>query len=311
MSERSGSRQQATLIGGVAILLWALLALFTAASGQVPPFQLTAMTFLIGGLIGVAVLLFNGRSLTVFKQAPAVWMLGVVGLFGYHLAYFTALRNAPPVEAGLIAYLWPLLIVLFSAALPGERVRLHHLIGGALGFSGAALIVTGGESFVPRAEFAFGYAMALLCAFIWSGYSVMSRRFGSVPTDVVAGFCLVTALLSGIAHLTLEETVWPDGITQWLAVAGLGLGPVGAAFYVWDHGVKHGDIQVLGALSYLAPLLSTLALLAAGMAVGTSTILVACLLITAGAAIAAKEMILPSLRSWAHKRAGAREGSTQ
>jgi len=282
-AEPHRARRRATLVGGVAILLWSLLALFTASSGSVPPFQLTAMTFAIGGLIGVAVLLCSGRSLGVFRQAPSVWLLGVVGLFGYHLAYFTALRNAPPVEAGLIAYLWPLLIVLFSAALPGERLRPHHLIGGVLGFGGAAMIVTGGSGFMPKAEFAFGYTMAFLCAFLWSGYSVLSRRFEAVPTDVVAGFCLVTAVLSGIAHLILEQTVWPAGVTQWLAVAGLGLGPVGAAFYVWDHGVKHGDIQILGALSYLAPLLSTLALVVAGLAVANSTTVIACLLITLGA----------------------------
>ncbi len=291
MSAQTGSQLRPTMIGGIAILLWALLALFTAASGRIPPFQLTAMTFGIGGLIGVAVIKAAGRSFSVFRQAPSVWVLGVTGLFGYHFLYFTALRNAPPVEAGLIAYLWPLLIVLFSALLPGECLRAHHIIGGVFGFSGAALIVTGGESFIPRAEYTFGYAMAFLCAFVWSGYSVLSRHFGSVPTDVVAGFCLVTALLSGIAHLILENTVWPASPTQWLAVAGLGLGPVGAAFYVWDHGVKHGDIQVLGALSYLAPLLSTLALLAVGMAVADATVIVACLLITAGAAIAAKDML--------------------
>ncbi len=284
------SRIRATMIGGIAILLWSLLALFTAASGQVPPFQLTAMSFAIGGSIGLAVMTLSGRGLNTLKQPPAVWLLGLVGLFGYHFAYFTALRNAPPVEAGLIAYLWPLLIVLFSAALPGERLRAHHLVGGILGFAGAALIVTGGEISVKR-EYGFGYAMAFACAFIWSGYSVLSRRFGSVPTDVVTGFCLATAVLSLLAHVLLEETLWPSSPMQWLAVAGLGLGPVGAAFYVWDHGVKHGDIQVLGALSYLAPLLSTFVLIAAGLGTATAATLLACVLITVGALIAAKDML--------------------
>src|SRR5690606_23351142 len=130
---------------------------------------------------------------------------GVAGLFGYHFFYFTALRNAPPVEAGLIAYLWPLLIVLFSALLPGERLRPHHLLGGALGLIGAALIVTGGGAVACRAEHAFGYAMALACALTWSSYSVLSRRFAAVPSDVVTGFCLATAALSAVCHLALEE----------------------------------------------------------------------------------------------------------
>jgi len=285
---RSMTRRGATLIGGIAIVLWSSLALFTAASGTVPPLQLSAMSFAIGGSVGLVGMLLGGRGLGAFRQRPSVWLLGVAGLFGYHFAYFTALRNAPPVEAGLIAYLWPLLIVLFSALLPGERLQARHLIGAVLGFAGAAVIVTAGSALGFRTEHAFGYAMALLCAFLWSGYSVLSRRFGDVPTDVVGGFCLVTALLSAAVHLWLEQTVWPSGAGQWAAVAALGLGPVGIAFYVWDVGVKRGDIQLLGALSYLAPLLSTLLLVAAGLASLTASLALACALIVAGAVVASR-----------------------
>ena len=285
-------RRRATLVGAVAVLLWATLAALTAASGSVPPFQLAAMSFAIGGGVGLAVLARSGRGLSAWRQPWPVWALGVAGLFGYHFAYFTALRNAPPVEAGLIAYLWPLLIVLLSALLPGERLGWHHVVGGLAGFAGAALIVTGGGGAGFRSEFAFGYAMALVCALTWSGYSVLSRRVVQVPTDVVAGYCVATAVLAAVAHLALETTVVPGSFVEWAAIAGLGLGPVGAAFYVWDHGVKRGDIQVLGALSYLAPLLSTLLLVAAGLAPADASIGVACVLITAGAALASKDLLL-------------------
>ena len=258
---------RATLIGFSAVVMWALLALLTAASGAVPPFQLSALTFAIGTGVGIA------------------------GLFGYHFFYFTALRNAPAVEASLIAYLWPLLIVVGSALLPGETLRWHHIAGTVLGLAGAFLIVSrgGGLSFDP--QYAFGYAMAGLCALTWSSYSLLSRRFPAVPTSVVTWFCAATALLSLACHLLLEETVWPADTSQWLAVLGLGLMPVGAAFYAWDHGVKRGNIQVLGAASYAAPLLSTLVLIAAGAATASFNILVACLLITAGAVLAAKSML--------------------
>lgn len=291
VASNSAPKPRATLVGFTAVLMWSLLALFTAASGRVPPFQLAAMCFLIGGLIGVTRWIAAPAARASLRQPAAVWALGVTGLFGYHFFYFTALRNAPAVEAGLIAYLWPLLIVLFSALLPGERLRLHHVAGGLLGLIGAALIVTGGTQIAFRQEYAFGYAAALACALIWSAYSILSRRFAAVPTDVVTGFCLATALLSGISHIVLETTVWPANTGQWLAVLALGLMPVGAAFYVWDFGVKHGDIQVLGASSYAAPLLSTVILIAAGFAEATWAVLAACVLITGGAALAAKDLI--------------------
>ena len=286
------SKTGATLVGLCAILLWSTLALLTASSGKVPPFQLTAICFSIAGSLGLISWMFRPGNIKVLKQPLAVWLLGVGGLFGYHFFYFTALRNAPAVEAGLIAYLWPLLIVLFSTLLPGETARAHHLLGAVIGLGGAGLIVTGGKSITVQPEFLFGYAAALVCALIWSGYSVLSRLFENVPSDIVTGFCLAAALLSLLCHLLLETTVWPHTTLEWAAVVALGLGPVGCAFFVWDYGLKHGHIQILGALAYLAPLLSTLILIAAGHGEFTWSVLLACIMITAGALIASRDLLL-------------------
>ena len=281
------TRGGATAIGFVAVLLWALLALFTVGAGPVPPFQLTAICFLIGGLIGVADMARRGlRPARVLAQPGRVWALGIVGLFGYHFFYFTALQNAPPAEAGLIAYLWPLLIVLFSGLLPGERLGAAHVAGALSGLGGAALLIAGRAELGLEPGHVAGYGAALLCALIWSGYSVLSRVVGEAPTHTVAGFCLAVAALSALAHLGLEETRWPEGALAWVSVLGLGLGPVGLAFYVWDIGVKRGDIQLLGVSAYAAPLLSTLVLVAAGFAEATWRLALAAVLITAGAGLA-------------------------
>lgn len=281
----------ATLVGFTAIIMWALLALFTARSGQVPPFQLSAMTFAIGSCLGIISWIWRPEAIKNLRQPAIVWLVGVVGLFGYHFLYFTALRNAPPVDASLIAYLWPLLIVVGSALMPGEKLKYYHIAGTLLGLGGMVLVVTKGGGIGFDARFSFGYLMAALCAVTWASYSLLSRRFKQVPTDAVTGFCVATAVLSLLCHLMLEQTVWPDSTGQWMAIAALGLLPVGAAFYAWDYGVKRGNIQVLGAASYAAPLLSTLVLIMAGAAEPSWRILAACLLITAGAVLAAKDMI--------------------
>jgi drug/metabolite transporter (DMT)-like permease len=215
-----------------------------------------------------------------------VWTLGIYGLFGYHFFYFLAIKNAPPVEANLINYLWPLLIVVFSAFLPGERLRWFHLTGAAAGFLGAALLVTRGQSFQLDPAYSLGYAAAVGAALLWSSYSVLSRLFGSIPTDSVGGFCGATALLSAGCHFLFEQSVWPTGI-EWLAILCLGLGPVGSAFFTWDHGVKHGNIKMLGAFAYAAPLLSTILLIVFGLAEPSWTVAVACLFIIGGAVLAA------------------------
>jgi drug/metabolite transporter (DMT)-like permease len=280
---------RATLFGFAAILMCSLLALLTVASGKVPPFQLAALTFVVGGAIG-AVWVTRARSWHALRQPPAVWLLGVSGLFGYHALYFLALRLAPPAEAGLLNYFWPLLIVLFSGFLPGERLRWHSIAGALLGLAGTVILFLG-RGLAPALDYVAGYSAAFCAAFVWAGYSVLSRRFVGVPTAAVAGFCLATALLAALCHVAFETTVWPAGIAQWLAIAALGIGPVGIAFYAWDIGVKRGDIRLLGAASYAAPLLSTFFLVLAGYADASLALGFSALLIAGGGLLAAKDML--------------------
>jgi drug/metabolite transporter (DMT)-like permease len=280
------TRRTATMIGFSAVLLWSLLAVLTVATVPVPPFQLTALTFAVGAGVGSIWGAATG-SLKQLAQVPLlVYAIGTFGLFGYHALYFSALRLAPPAEAGLIAYLWPLLIVLLSGLLPGEVLRRGHVMGAVLGFAGAALIILGGRGAAQPGAMA-GYGLALLCALFWSSYSVLSRRMRAVPTVSVTVFCAATAVLSALVHLGIEVTVWPSA-PGWCAVVALGLGPVGAAFFVWDIGVKRGDIQLLGTASYAAPVLSTFVLIAAGQAVVSTSLIWATILIVGGAALAAR-----------------------
>ncbi|RID93222.1 EamA family transporter [Gemmobacter lutimaris] len=276
---------RATAIGFSAVLLWALLALFTIGSSPVPPFQLNAICFAIGGGLGLARVLASGEGAVLRRVPWYVYAFGTIGLFGYHALYFTAFRIAPSAETGLIAYLWPLFIVLLSGLLPGERLQAGHILGALIAFAGAALIVLGRDGGQANAA---GLVLAFGCAITWAVYSVASRALGQVPTAAVAVYCLATAALSAIVHLLIEPTLWPETATGWLSVLALGLGPVGLAFFTWDIGMKKGDIQLLGVASYAAPLLSTLALVVAGIASPSLALLVSAVLITGGAALAAR-----------------------
>jgi drug/metabolite transporter (DMT)-like permease len=291
------NRRKAMLAGLGAIGLWGALASLTVAAGPIPPFQMVAMTFAIGAAIGVARARRRGLGWGDLLAWPLrVWLLGVVGLFGYHALYFAALQLAPPAEANLVNYLWPLLIVLLSAPLAKERLGWPHLVGALLGFTGVALLASSrGLGF--SGNYALGYLLALGCAFVWSLYSVLSRRFGETPTDAIASFCAAASLLSLVCHELFETTVWPGSTASWLAVLALGVGPTGGAFYLWDHAVKRGDIRALGALSYAAPILSTLLLIVFGLAQPSGALAIAALLVTGGAVLASRDLWKPTLSS--------------
>jgi drug/metabolite transporter (DMT)-like permease len=286
----------ATRLGIAAIALWAILASLTTLAGPIPPFQLTAMTFALGTVTGIAYARVTGQSLHALTAIPkAALALGVYGLLGFHVCYFFALQNAPPLEASLIVYLWPLLIVVFSGMLPaaygGERLRWWHIGGAVLGFTGSAALLRGepsglGNDCIGCNSSALGYGLALAAAFIWSSYSVGLRLFAAVPSVGVVACCAVTALGAVALHLALEHWVWPQSMIAWLAIIGLGLGPTGLAFYLWDDAMKGGNMRILGVLSYATPLVSTVVLAGLGLGTVRANLWTAALLITAGAALA-------------------------
>lgn len=278
---------KATAVGLIAIGLWAGLALSTVTAAGIPPFELLALSFTVAFVSGMIVLAVRGwQALAALRQPVGAWLLAVVAIFFYHAFYFFALATVPPARASLIAYLWPLLIVLFSALVPGgDRLRPRHLAGAGLGFMGAAVIFMDRHGEPAQASNVLGYLAAFGCALIWSGYSVANRRFARVPSEMLIGVCGAVALAGVAASLLFEESVWPSS-SQWLAVLFLGIGPTGLAFLAWDYATKHGNIPLLGALSYLAPLISTLLLVVTGQTPASIFIGLSALLIVGGAALA-------------------------
>ena len=273
----------ATLAGCGASGLWAFLALRARAAAEVPPLQLTAISFAVSAVIGTACLAARGR-LAELRQRPLAWLHGVGGLFGFHALYFASLARAPAATANLINYTWPLLLVLLSAAVLGLPLTWRHLLGTALALLGCAALLGGGAAFPAGA--AFGYGLAAASAVVWASYSVLARRFSEVPSGAVAGFCGATAALAGALHGAAGAWVTP-GPVAWVAMVALGVGPVGGAFFLWDVGMKRGAPRLLGTLAFATPVLSTLLLATAGLAPFTATTVLASVLVAGGGYVAA------------------------
>lgn len=282
----TSSTKTATLIGFGAVALWGLLALLTAMTGAVPPLQLTVFTFGVGALFLFGIALARGR-VAALRPTPASLALGLYGIFGDTALYFFALKFAPPAEANLVHYLWPLLIVLLAALLPGGRLRLAHVVGAALGLAALTLLIGGKLGGGLTANAAIGYLCAAAGALVWSSYSVLSRKVAAVESESVAVTCAIAAAFALVLHLVFETTVWPQG-AEWIGVIGLGLGPMGSAFLLWDIGMKKGDVPLLGVLSYSAPVISTITLVLAGYAQAGWGLAGAVALIVLGAAIASR-----------------------
>lgn len=243
---------QANLYALGAIALWASLAALGVSLTHVPPFLLTGIALVIGSIPAWPLV---WRNPSLWRIPPRTLALGVYGLFAFHFLLFIALRHAPPVEANLVNYLWPLFIVVLApVVLPGVALRLPHVLAAVLGFGGAALAIAGGREL--SGTLAWGYLPALMSAFIWATYSLLTKRVPAFPTTAIGLFGLVSGVLSLLCHALLESTVSLQA-RDWALLTLLGLGPLGASFYLWDKALKLGDARHIGILSYLTPLAST------------------------------------------------------
>lgn len=243
---------QANLYALGAIALWASLASLGVSLTHIPPFLLTGIALIIGSVPAWPFVL---RDPSQWRIPLRTLALGVYGLFAYHFLLFIALRHAPPVEANLVNYLWPLFIVVLSpVVLPGVALRLPHVLAALLGFGGAAIAIAGGREL--SGTLAWGYLPALAAAFIWATYSLMTKRVATFPTTAIGLFGLVSGVLSLLCHVVLEPAVALQP-RDWALLAVLGLGPLGASFFMWDKALKLGDARHIGILSYITPLAST------------------------------------------------------
>ena len=275
---------QSTLYALGAIALWVTLASLGVALRHVPPFLLTGVALLVGSTLALP---FVVKDRKLWKIPPRTLLLGVYGLFGYHFLLFIALRLAPPVEANLVNYLWPLLMVVLSPLLlRNVHLRAVHVVAALLGFAGAAVAILGANTagaggLVFSGAWSWGYLPALGSAVIWASYSLWTQRVPAFPTAAVGLFGLVSGVLSLLCHWALEPRVVLSG-QDWLLLVLLGLGPLGAAFFLWDKALKLGDAQQIGILSYITPLASTsLLMVISGRAFSWSIALSAAMIITA------------------------------
>lgn len=252
--------------------------------------------FFISSLIFVLYkLITRDFQLTKVSLDKKDWLIGILGLYGFHFCYFMALKYAQALEVSLIAYLWPL---LFAAFVASKKKRFQAIVGSLVGLVGISFILSPSKMFSFYWGDLAGYLLAFSCAFIWASYSWYFSSKGktsnldnkskpslSQSIHEIGYFSFFVCILSLTSHLTLETTIWSFSSKETFATILLGLGPVGGAFYLWQLSLKSGNQVLLSSLSYCSPLFTAILLCAIGLSSWSINIVIAISLILIGACI--------------------------
>ncbi len=268
-------KTKSLFLGIITIICWGSLATFGNLLIHLPPFYVLGVVFIMGSIPAWL------RSKEMFLSLK-ILLLGVGGYFGYHFFLFYAFRYAPAIEANLINYLWPVIMVILTPVFFRDtKLKIYHVVGAVLSIVGSVFLVfgKGGEL---REENLIGYILAFLAALTWPLYSIGKKKMPATSVWAIGSFCLVSGLLCFVVHMAIEPRVVLQFEDAWKLLL-MGIGPFGIAFYCWDVALRFGDSRVMGALAYLTPVLSTLGLVIfAGQEI-KSTTFIAMILIIGGA----------------------------
>jgi drug/metabolite transporter (DMT)-like permease len=264
-----------TCIGALAIPLWATWPSLAIRTLDIPPFESLAVMFFFGWLV------FDqlhrpdlaDRELS-WRQS---WMPAVVfglALAGGDACFILATHRIPAAQANLISYLWPVMIVVFGALIGLFRLRLRQMVGLALGFSGAVILIWDGRVSMSIS----GIGLALLSGACWAAYCIFRLTWKQPTGNLLARGCAISAVLCALLHVSLEPTVIPS-LGAFAATAVAGMIPLALGNYVWDEGFRRGDGHLLAVMAYATPLCSALLLASLGAALLTWNLLAGAIVI--------------------------------
>lgn len=205
----------------------------------------------------------------VLRQWPALTVLGLVGLLGYGLLLYEALRHTTAINAGLISAANPALIAVVAVFALGEKLTWQRIAGLAISLIGVALVVTRGSlDALLSLRFNLGDLLMLGAVAAWTIYTVvMRRRTGLPPMAMLAAQAVLgtvafapVAIASGIQ---LPST--PDA---WTGLAVIVLLPSIGSYLLWNLALRHVTATTAGISLNLLPVFTVVISLLLGAVMG-------------------------------------------
>ncbi len=218
-----------------------------AIAGDVPPLTAAADRFGIAFIVFLLLRLVQGKAESRLRWQDGLVLvpLGVIGVFGFNYAFFTAMHTTSALNAALIMALSPMLSVLFSAWMLKTRIKSNQYIGIVLAFLGVSLVITGGN--FALLHIAVGDAWMLGACTVWSLYSVSAKKFAAhIPSLQLARWTVSI----GAITLMLTAYLLENPITS---IAQLSLQNHAILFYMATAGTVFAYIGWLKGVHFLGP----------------------------------------------------------
>jgi drug/metabolite transporter (DMT)-like permease len=286
MIKNLSTYSKGTIAGVAATILWATTAAFIVAAEGVHPFLYSSLSMLTGFLIYCSRWLYLKQNpLPALRQVPW-WYLagGVLGIGIHGVAWVAAMRQAPPLEALLFIYQWPMLVVVFTAIAMKQQLQFFHYLAIALGVTGIFILLIGRGLDLGAFSFRSGHGWGMISALSWSLYSALSARHPNVTPHSLGFVFLGIGMVNLLAWIVFVGAPLPS--LHSLLICGIGSVLSMSGYILWDYGIKNGDARSIAFTSFLIPILSSLLLVLTGQAEFSIYSLLAFVVVMTGMGIA-------------------------
>ncbi len=207
-------------------------------STAMPPLLLNGIRWTVSAAILLLLVRARGGRTPLVRHAPLLGLLGLVGMFLFSALTYLGLQQVPAAQAGMISGLIPIFIMLFGAALTGERPTAQGVVGTLLAVVGVLVLMAGklGHGAISGT----GALELLVAAICWGAYTALGRRFKDRmgPLEMTAGAAVFGAIPSIAAGaLSLQGATLHMTPVAWLAVAYVSTVASVVAYLAWNSGV--------------------------------------------------------------------------
>lgn len=276
-----GPRLRAGALSAGAVVLWATWPALAAASAPTPPFLVFGLAAGVGFALSLLLAHARGEAKAMLRTPPRAVLTVVLGLLGHNVLFLYAVPRIGASEANVIAYLWPVMVVVLISMSLGERLRAVQWIGMAAAFAGVAVAI--GPSFA-RGPDPIGITLALLSGLAFAVMSAVRSR-GREERDVIGPSMGVIAGVTLCGHVLFEDRA-ALSLVQVLVIAGIGIAPVTLANALWDRATRLGQAALISGVAYATPIVALGILAALGLSAVTLPLLVGAGFVVGGAVLA-------------------------
>lgn len=250
------------LFAGLTILFWGTAAsAFKLSLEQISFVQLLAAASFFSTLILSLIILFTGKLKELSKLnwkviAPSIY-LGLLNPFAYYFILLRAYELLPAQVAQPLNFIWPLVLVLLSVPLLGEKLSISSIIALLVSFGGVILISSQGNITNFKIDSPTGVILALSSSVIWALYWILNLRIPQIDPTIRMFlnflFATVFSLMVGIFF----DGFWSFNLYGILGSIYVGTFEMGVTFVLWLKALSLAKSKAkLGNIIYLVPFVS-------------------------------------------------------